>query len=67
MKGAAAVYCRGPRARWGPQRRALRVTLKANRWIAAALLVALALAVAALLAADPAAAHTAGSVGLVGV
>lgn len=49
---------------WDRERRAPRVVRKANRWIAAALLVALALAVVALVVADPAAAHTAGTWGV---
>lgn len=53
MKSALAVSCGGPRSSWGRQRQALQRGRVARRWIAAALLLALGLAVVALLMADP--------------
>lgn len=59
-----AVSCDGPRSIWDRQRPASRRGRLARRWIAAALLVALGLAVVALLMADPAAAYAADTAGL---
>lgn len=62
MESASAVFCHGPRSRWDRPGHAPRKARKGFRWIAAALLVALALAAAALVAADPATGHTTGMV-----
>lgn len=62
MKSTLAVSCSGPRSSWDPQRQAPQSARVARRWIAAALLSALFLAIAALLMADPAAASVLASV-----
>lgn len=64
MKSALVVSCGGPRSSWDKQRRAPQRGRLARRWIAAALLLALGLAVVALLMADPAAADLAVAAGL---
>lgn len=64
MKSAPAVSCGGPRSNWGQERQALEKRRSPGRWIGAALLLALALAVVALLIADPASADPAMTAGL---
>ncbi|MDV3131353.1 hypothetical protein [Mycobacterium sp. 29Ha] len=59
MKSALVVSCGGPQSSWYKQRQVPQRGRVVRRWIAAALLLALGLAVVALLLADPVAADLA--------